>query len=397
MNNKILKLSDECTGCFACYNACTKQAITMTEDDEGFLRPSIDFQKCTGCGLCDMVCPRITSKERYSMQIAYFGWSKSDVTRKESSSGGLFAELSHIVLSNDGVVYGASFDYSGLIRLECHSTDEVPLKELQKSKYVQSYIGDAYKRIRKDLQNDRMVMFCGTPCQAEGLRSFLRKDYDKLVIVDFICHGVPSMAHLRKHIEYLNLGKISKIEFRPKNRAWVDDIEYTFSKKKSASPIKYSILRNQWRMDEYFCTFENCKSIRPSCMICQHCNGQRSADITLADFWGIYKYMPELYDPKGISLVLGNTKHGTSFLQMLLSSERCEMHELPLKHAEYVYERVRSSVVSGYDKSQRDTFVHDLYTMDYKAANKKNGVYTPLYKKLYANLKMNIYKLINRK
>ena len=116
--HKILNIGTACTGCFACANACPKDAIILPENNEGFYYPTIDTEKCIDCGLCDKICPRVEEKEYNMMQCAYYGWTNDSEVRKNSSSGGVFNLLSNEILANEGIVYGASFNYSGEIRLE---------------------------------------------------------------------------------------------------------------------------------------------------------------------------------------------------------------------------------------------------------------------------------------
>ena len=140
-------------------------------------------------------------------------------------------------------------------------------------------------------------------------------------------------------------------------------------------------------MDEYFYTFEKNKSIRSSCFECRHCNGKRSADITLADFWGIYKYKPQEFDPKGISLVISNTAKGEELIISRIANDKCNIKELPLQYAQYVYAKDRTAGDSKYDKSKRDRFITDVYAIGYRQAIKKHGVYISFSKRLSYNTK----------
>lgn len=359
-SHKILELGSACTGCFACSNICPKDAITLPENHEGFYSPVIDEDKCINCSLCDKICPRVEEKQYHTMQKAYYGWVNDLEVRKNSSSGGIFNLLSSKILKDGGVVYGASFNYDGVLRLECHSTDEVSMQELQRSKYVQSHIGYAFRKIKENLIEGRNVLFCGTPCQVDGLKSFLRKEYTNLITVDFVCHGVPSMSLLNLHLKYLGVKKVEEINFRPKNRAWVDDLKITYDNGRLRS--------TPWVLDEYFYTFQTYKNIRPSCFECKHCNGKRAADVTLADFWGIHKYKPEEFDVKGISLVLANTFIGDELIQSCRESGDCCLQDLPQEYAEYVYARNRTSLDSHYDIESRNKFIHDVYKIGYKEA-----------------------------
>lgn len=393
MNHKILGLTETCTGCFACANACPKDAISLSANFEGFYFPIVETNKCINCGLCDKVCPQIMPQRYSTMQRAYYGWSKKDDIRKQSSSGGIFYHLSEEVLGKGGIVYGSSFNYSGLFRLECHSTKEVTIQELMRSKYVQSYIGYSFRQIKEELTSGILVLFCGTPCQVAGLKSFLRKEYSNLILVDFVCHGVPSIDLLQKHLEYIGINNVVDINFRPKNTGWVDDFEIQYKSKFLKSTVT-RIRRIPWMFDEYFYMFETDKSIRRSCRNCTFCNGKRASDITIADFWGIKQYKPELWDPKGISLILVNTTSGLTLINDVMSNSLVYCKDLPLQYAKYVYLKERTSPDSPYQNRVRDKFLHDVYTIGYSKAIKKHCLKSSRVKLFIFKAKKIIRKLI---
>ena len=377
---KIELLGDPCTSCFACYNVCPKQAITMTEDAEGFYVPRVDYDKCIDCGLCDKSCPQMNEHEYVTTQRAWYGYQKDDEERKASSSGGIFGALAIKVLQDGGVVYGAAFNYGDqVLRLECRSTDEVDLAALKKSKYVQSYVGDAFKRIKRDLEQGRKVFFCGTPCQVDGLRQVLNKDHENLLTADFVCHGVPPMSLLRDHLHMLGFKTVTEIDFRPKNHRWVDDINI----KNGASRRNYT---NYWGNDAYFGSFEKARSTHRSCGNCQYCNGLRVTDITLADFWGYKDYDKSIYSPLGLSLILTNTEKGIKTVEML--GNECYLKEIDIKYSEYVYSRKRGGGTEGYyDMKQRNRFFAELQVFGYlklvnrRQLQKKPQILTSLLKK----------------
>lgn len=356
---KIEFLGDPCTSCFACYNVCPKQAITMTEDAEGFYVPRVDYDKCIDCGLCDKSCPQMNVHELVTTQRAWYGYQKDDVERKSSSSGGIFGALAAMVLQEGGVVYGAAFSYGeDALSLECCSTDEVCLAALKKSKYVQSYVGDAYKRIKYDLEQGRKVFFCGTPCQVDGLRQVLKKDHENLFTADFVCHGVPPMSLLRDHLRMLGFKTVTEIDFRPKNHRWVDDIKI----KNGVSRRSYT---NYWRNDAYYYSFEKAGNTHRSCGNCVYCNGNRASDITLADFWGYKSYDKSIYDPKGISLIIANTDKGINAVEML--GDECFLKEIDTKYSEYVYSRKRGGKNDGYyDMKQRNRYFAEMQVFGYQ-------------------------------
>lgn len=374
MNNtthKILSLTETCSGCFACANICPNDAISLPTNFEGFYFPIIDQGKCINCGLCDRVCPQLTEMAGNRMQRAFYGWSNDDAVRKASSSGGIFYALANQILIDGGIVYGAAFNYEGTVRLECHSTEDVSLKELMRSKYVQNHIGYAFRRIKADLKNGKKVLYCATPCQIAGLKSYLgRIDCSQLITVDFICHGVPSMDLLQKHLEYLGINNIQEINFRPKNRGWVDDFEISYKKNPASPDIKCR--RIPWRYDEYYNTFEKYCSIRRSCRNCLYSQGVRASDLTIADFWGVKEFNPSLWDARGISLILANTERGVHLVNNL-DAGNCSITELPLQYAEYVYTQDRRAPESSYQDKRRDSFLNAVYTIGYKKALKMYG------------------------
>ncbi len=362
---KIENLGKSCTSCFACYNVCSKQAIIMSEDSEGFYIPRIDHDKCIGCGLCDSTCPQLNEHQFVRTQKAWYGYQKSDNERMAASSGGMFGALANNVLKYGGVVYGAAFNYgSDSLRLECRSTDEVSLDALKKSKYVQSYVGDAYHRVKGDLELGRQVLFCGTPCQVDGLRQVLKKDHDNLLTIDFVCHGVPPMFLLRNHLRSLGIDKPDHIDFRPKHHAWVDNFVV------KDKHIQYD---TAWKNDAYYNCFMKYWNTHSSCGDCHYCNGQRAADVTLADFWGYKAFDETIYDSKGVSLIMANTAHGVTAIENL--GNACVVKAIDTKYSEYAYARLRGGKTAGYyDMDKRNSFFAEVRLYGYTKAVERMGL-----------------------
>ena len=216
---KYIEIYDksECCGCTACASVCPKNAITMKEDEEGFLYPTIDKEKCINCGLCKKVCPIINKNNNTKKQHAYIFQNSDEEVRRQSTSGGAFTAIAEKIIDMNGIVYGAIFDNNfKVIHKGIDNKEE--LYKFRNSKYVQSEIGKTFKEVRDFLDKDRWVCFSGTSCQIEGLKNFLGKDYEKLILVDVVCRAVPSPLIWKK---YLNLKKkkiknIEKIYFRDK-------------------------------------------------------------------------------------------------------------------------------------------------------------------------------------
>lgn len=310
----IITQKQSCSGCHSCTNACPKHCITMVEDNEGFLYPEVDKTKCIDCGLCEKVCPIINKIEITHAQTptAYACMNKNENIRLESSSGGVFTLLAENVISNGGVVFGAGFDDE--LNLVHSYTDTIEgLCKFRGSKYLQSKIGETYKQAKDFLGKGVQVLFSGTPCQIGGLISYIGKEYDNLLCIDIICHGVPSPKVFKKYkveLENQYSAKAQRIAFRRKDCGWKlysvsllfdNDTEYMKN-------LKQDIYMRGFLQDLY---------LRPSCYNCNFKTLNRQSDITIADFWGIEYVLPELNDDKGTSLVLVNSNKGQTIFENL--------------------------------------------------------------------------------
>lgn len=313
---------EKCSGCEACYNSCPVKAVSMQENSEGFLYPKIDTNLCVNCHKCEKVCPIGKIISLTFNQKAYAVWCKDENLLNKSSSGGVFGVIARQIISEGGVVCGAAFDENNSV---CHIIINRPedIAKLQGSKYVQSKIGSVYQEIEKHLKAGTKVLFSGTPCQVDGLKNFLSKDYENLLTVDIACHGVPSPKVWRKYLSEIG-NKISHICFRNKTFGWRN---YSFAFCKNGQQYL-----KPTKKDTYFRGFLSNLFLRKSCAECQYANLNRPSDITLADFWGIQKYKKSLFNKKGTSLVLVNSSKGEGFFE-LCRSEFAKMEEVPLKIA----------------------------------------------------------------
>ncbi len=384
-SREIDSIGDRCTSCFACYTVCPKQAITMIEDAEGFYSPRVDYDKCIRCGLCDKSCPQIVEHTFESTKKSWYGYHHNDEQRKSSSSGGVFGALAESVIRRGGSVYGAAFNYDAKpLRLECKSSKEEGLQSLKKSKYVQSFIGDAFKSIKRDLDQENDVLFCGTPCQVDGLLMALRKKYDHLLTVDFVCHGVPPMSMLRDHLHMLKLRDVTHIDFRPKVHSWVDMFHI-----KSSSTKDYW---NNWSGDAYYNCFEKSYSIHRSCARCRYSNGSRCADVTLADFWGYINYDQSIYDPKGLSLVMANTARGIEAVESI--NNDCVLKQIDVAYTQYAYSHKREENPAYSDSRERDSLFADMQVWGYEKTVKDRGLQKKPYVRIIETIKAKVKMIL---
>ena len=287
MSNSILGITEKnCCGCGACYQSCPKKAITMNENDRGFLVPTVDENECVNCGKCVAVCPEKDTPDFYSVKNAYVAVAKDMPMIKVSTSGGIFGVLAEKVLSNSGIVYGCGWG-DNLQAKHMRIEKESDLHLIQQSKYVQSNTEKTFVSVKKDLIADKTVLYSGTACQIGGLRKYLGKEYDKLITLEVACHGAPSPGLFRKYIEFIesnNRKKVTNFRFRNKEKHSKGE-HYKFCVTFEDGSQMYK-LSNE---DPYYGSFLGGKTLRETCYNCKYKEKNRVADFMLSDYWGVEK------------------------------------------------------------------------------------------------------------
>lgn len=313
---------EHCTGCAACANICPQGAIDIKQDERGFHRPVINQEKCVNCGLCKKVCPILNYKETNKKNPNVYAIWANDEIREVSSSSGLFTLFAQYVIDNNGVVVGAAFNNNWEVE-HIIIDNEKDLNKLRGSKYVQSRISEhLYKDIKAILNNDRYVLFSGCPCQVAGLKYYLQKDYEKLILVDLICSGTPSPKALKKYVtEISNNTNISKINFRDKRKyGWTCSHTTITTEQQEITDFKF--------MRSFLS-----KSIsNESCSDCKFATLPRQSDITIGDFWGIEKYKKSWNDKKGTSMFIANNEKGEKIYELLKDKYK-RYEKVPIKYA----------------------------------------------------------------
>lgn len=295
-----------CSGCGACFAVCPPSAIEMITDEKGFLHPKVILGKCVGCGICEKSCPVMSPKKAESLKKAVGAYNINEKNRKESSSGGVFTLLAQKVIEQGGIVYGAAFDETFRKVRHIGVEDMEGISALRGSKYVQSTAYPVFADIKNHLKSGRKVLFCGTPCQVEGLRGYLAKRYHDLLCVDMICHGVPSPKVWEKYIsaqeKKAGAAAIS-VSFTDKTNGWANrSMKLCFE--------NGVVMTTPHSKDNFMKAFSANISLRESCGNCVAKKIDRLSDITIADFWGVNRLSPELYDGDGTSLLIIHTEKG---------------------------------------------------------------------------------------
>ena len=354
---------ERCTGCTACMAVCPHHAVSMVPDAEGFQRPIRDAALCIHCGKCHTVCQALKMPRGHQdAGQRFFAAKNQDDVRKKSSSGGVFTALSDYVLAEQGVIIGAAMTDEFRVKHTCAAT-VAERDALRGTCYVQSDLGHSYEQVRRFLQEGRTVLFVGTPCQVEGLRLFLGEKPERLILCDIVCHGAPSPMVFDAFIRFLSSrGKLTRFRFRDKALGWEG---YTVS-----AVIDGKKKQNRLWLNSFNNLFSHNVINRPSCSSCRYTNYCRTGDITIGDFWGIQKTLPEFKDVLGVSLVIANTELGRSLLQQLKGLELREVRLADTKQ--------NSLTKPAGPSSHRFQAFYVLRTMGYETVAKKYGEWNSL-------------------
>ncbi len=381
---KIENIKNQCTGCSACKAVCPLNCIEMLADEEGFYFPVIDHEKCVKCGKCESVCQVFQSNHIKNEKTTYFGFHKDAQKRYDSSSGGAFVALAEETIKNGGVVFGAFFDLKERTLYHC-STDSVSLPELQKSKYIESDMRDTIAEIQKNIDQKRRVLFCGTPCQGAGVKKAISDAEGFLVVCDFICHGVPSSALFKEHLDSL-MGKteLLELDFRPKDKGW-SGMNVCF---KTRTKTKAKAFLTPFMFDSFYRGFmsENV-FLRRSCYDCRH-RQEHLSDITIADFWGWREYDPNINDEKGLSLIVANNDLGRSLVESIQGE--FNLTQIDNRYSEYAYGKKDYSKAWG----KRDAFFELVREKGFEKAAKKTYMKGSLKQEIIYKLKKIVKKLL---
>ncbi|MBE6605464.1 MAG: 4Fe-4S dicluster domain-containing protein [Ruminococcaceae bacterium] len=306
---------EKCTGCGACVNICPVDAVKLEENEYGFVYPVISEEKCIECNLCSKTCEKIFDTKLLEPSKAYACTIKDKDILMKSSSGGVFSALAEHVLSNNGAVCGCIYDNTlKPVHICSEKKDDYLL--MRKSKYVQSDTGLVYRGIKKRLERGQEVLFTATPCQVAALKGYLGKDYENLISIDLICHGVPSYGMFREFVKYLEKKYITKIvdfDFRSKKYTWQ---RYTMEFTDYTGRIK-----NIGKNDEFYMYgFSMGNLMRPSCFKCRYATEKRCGDVTIGDFWGHDDLKLPCDKVNGISVCMLNTEKATKLSCVLKGS-----------------------------------------------------------------------------
>ncbi|WP_051199914.1 polysaccharide pyruvyl transferase family protein [Butyrivibrio sp. FCS006] len=392
--DKVYADNSKCSGCGACHDACPVHAIEMHEDKTGYKYPVINPDVCLKCGKCRKTCPLSNQGQNDYKPAAYIAATKEAGKAYRSSSGGVFPIMCEKMLAEGGVIYGAEISKheDGLFYVShtcVDSLDEV--SKLYNSKYIQSNTTGIYSDVKEKLNAGKKVLFSGVPCQVQGLKNFLGKDYPNLFTVEVICHGVPSHKIFHKYQQYLSKqidGVLTGISFRDKTRGWDKNICVEYMDKSGMTKKKII----PFYESSYFMMFLKGDILRDSCLSCPFASRKRAADITLGDYWGAEYEHPRFVKAngnkslrrQGLSCVIINTDKGRSLFEQIkdqLIYEESTYEKVALHNKQLLFHLPASNnrkkyldMLSDKDYSVVDKDAVSRYSVGSKKSYKKNNL-----------------------
>ena len=309
MGNNISDIID-CFGCGVCARGCSRNIIHIRWNENGFYQPYIDEKdKCIDCGICRDVCSFIHNDLalQYNEIHSYAAWSHDFETHKKCSSGGVGFEVGRYLIENGYKAIGVRYNV-GKQRAEHFMANTVSdYWESIGSKYIQSYTLDGWNEVNRD----EKYLITGTPCQIDSFRRFMKRmrfDEDKFILLDFFCHGVPSIFALNKYIQIYSskIGNIKSLTWRNKKAGWHDSWAMEIKGDKSGS-----IYKLKTKGDIFYKLFLGDFCMNPACQKnCRFKYNRSSADIRIGDLWGeTYKSNED-----GVSAAIAFTSKGNKIL-----------------------------------------------------------------------------------
>ena len=359
-----------CTGCGACAVACPASCIDVVEDDEGFLYPDINEDRCMGCNRCIDVCPNnmkepsafVAGKSDVMRLTECRAWAfqANDVCVEKSSSGAAFYCLAHDMIARGGVAYGFSYATPDVVSLvRCSTIDELEL--VQGSKYVQGHTLEGLRMLKRDAKEGVPVLACGTTCHIAGIKRLLGEDARHVLLVDIVCHGVPSAGLFREHVAHLEDSYGSRVHsyaFREKQ----PNMHWRFSYRWNICFADGKFRCGHWKTDPFFKAYLTGAIMRESCYSCQYAALNRPSDITLGDYWGVERHHVEFDLSRGVSAVIAHSLKG-----MAAATKLEQKGVLVQTDAAWIGEANSNLIRPSFRPRRRDSIFQEIGASGYEA------------------------------
>lgn len=317
----------DCYGCGVCATVCARNIIELRLNADGFYEPYLtDKSKCTDCGLCLSVCSYANDGLSLKSDVikSYAAWSNDNKVRHRCSSGGIGFEIGRTLINQGYKVCGVRYNIDKNRAEHYIATTVEGLIQSVGSKYIQSYTVEGFKAINRK----EKYLVIGTPCQIDSFRRYIQKFRceDNFVLLDFYCHGVPSMLMWQKYVAWAEkqVGKLVYVSWRNKFTDWCDSWATSIDCGNTIERVNwhdsYNLLvrgnktfmfSNLSKGDMFYRLFLGDSCLGKACY--EHCKfkyASSSADIRIGDLWGnTYKENGD-----GVSVAVAFTEKGNKVL-----------------------------------------------------------------------------------
>ncbi len=320
----ISELSN-CYGCGICAIICPTKIINIQEKS-GFYQPVIKNQdKCINCGLCINVCAFINNNSKdteHPVDLnAYSAWSNNKTIRQSSSSGGISYEIGKYLIEKGYNAIGVKYN-TNTNRAEHFMAKSIEqFKDSIGSKYIPSFTIPGFSKInRKD-----KFFITGTPCQIDSVRRYLKKYHleNNFILLDFFCHGVPSMIMWRKYLHIIpTLDNDETISWRNKKNGWHNSWVMSITKPNCDNKERYFSAKSNG--DLFYQMFLGHQCLSKACYkYCKYKQLKSAADIRIGDLWGD-KFKN---NKDGVSGVIAFTEQGNNLLSEISQANIIQLNK----------------------------------------------------------------------
>lgn len=326
-----------CTSCQMCAAVCTKDAITIRLNEDGFYRPYLNADKCIDCGLCVKVCykfdpdVKVTSVEEKNKITVKSAQYKQNELLEKVTSGGVADALAKELIKQGYTCIGVTYSDDSHRAEHIVARTEEETDAFRGSKYIQSYSFEAFKNFVKNIRTEKFAIF-GLPCHIYAAHKFLslRNLRNNCILIDLFCHGCPSMLVWDKYEQAIKRKvdnkKFDEVQFRSKVKGWgtfyVVVVVVEGVKAFISSP----------KHDEFYSLFFSDHVLNDACSNCKLRSTMEYTDIRLGDFWG----KRFLNDRKGVSAVAITSERGMwafDAIKGLFTTEESCMSEVLVKQS----------------------------------------------------------------
>jgi coenzyme F420 hydrogenase subunit beta len=331
--SKITNLRDVverglCTGCGACYYACSEGGITLVNIEGVGIRPRFDSDASANCTKCLSICPGnsvdgnlASGPPKAPESIHDFGqaleiwegYAADPEIRHRGSSGGVTSALTLYCLEQEDMsfaLHSAMDDQQPWINNTVQSRTRTEILSRAGSRYAPASPCAGLEAIEK---SDRPCVFIGKPCDTAAVW-MLRRERPELdrnlgLVLSFFCAGTPSTKGTLDLVDALDVDRKSVDQIRYRGEGWPGNFKILYNNGSREKSLSYE---DSWGQLSHY---------RPlRCQLCPDGLG-RVADVSCGDAWESFN---KNGDP-GRSIVIVRTERGREIVRRAIAANYVQL------------------------------------------------------------------------